>query len=163
MDPTLTIGQVAEAAGLNASAVRYYERVGVLPVPERASGQRRYGPETIDRLRTVRTGQQAGFSLDEIGKLLRGAEDGRADTELRELAERKLPDIDALIERAQAMKEWLEAATDCRCGSLDVCGLFSGDEPHSKKFELSPSGPPAGPGGDNGRGKETGLGTMERL
>ena len=125
MDATLTIGQVAGAVGLNTSAVRYYERVGVLPHPERVSGQRRYGQDTIDRLRTIQAAQEAGFSLDEISQLLRGAEDGNAAEELRVLAERKLPDIEALIERAEAMKQWLELASECRCGSLDVCQLFA--------------------------------------
>lgn len=128
--PTLTIGEVAAAVGLNTSAIRYYERVGVLPEPERTSGRRRYGAETIDRLRTIRAAQQAGFSLDEVSQLLRGAEDGRAAEELRVLAERKLPDVEALIERSEAMKRWLELAAECRCGSLDVCALFrDGDSP----------------------------------
>ena len=125
MDATLTIGQVAGAAGLNTSAVRYYERVGVLPAPERVSGQRRYSQETIDRLRTIQAAQQAGFSLDEITQLLRGAEDGHAAEELRALAERKLPDVEDLIQRAETMKAWLQTAASCQCGSLDVCGLFS--------------------------------------
>lgn len=126
-EPTLTIGEVAAAAGLNTSAMRYYERVGVLPKPERVSGQRRYHREVINRLRTIQAAQHAGFSLEEIAQLLRGAEDGRAADELRMLAERKLPDIEALIERAETMKHWLELAAQCRCGSLDVCSLFRGD------------------------------------
>jgi MerR family transcriptional regulator, redox-sensitive transcriptional activator SoxR len=125
MEATLSVGQVAAAVGINASAVRYYERVGVLPPPERVSGQRRYGSDTVDRLRTIQAAQQAGFSLDEIKQLLQGAEDGHAAEELRALAERKLPDVDALIERAEAMKQWLELAAECRCGSLDVCQLFA--------------------------------------
>lgn len=125
MDATLTIGEIAGAAGINSSAVRYYERVGVLPPPERVGGQRRYDERAIDRLRTIQAAQQAGFSLDEISQLLRGADDGNAAEELRVLAERKLPDIEALIERAEAMKRWLELASECRCGSLDVCALFS--------------------------------------
>ena len=140
MDATLTIGQVAIAAGLNASAVRYYERTGVLPKPERVSGQRRYTAETIARLRTIQAGQQAGFSLDEIAKLLRGADDGRAADELRDLAVRKLPDVEALIERAEAMKHWLELAAECRCGSLDVCGLFAGGEPAERQLEAVRAG-----------------------
>lgn len=127
MNATLTVGQVAAEVGINASAVRYYERVGVLPPPERVSGQRRYAPDTVDRLRTIKAAQQAGFSLEEIGQLLQGAEDGHAAEELRALAERKLPDVDALIERAEAMKRWLQLAAECRCGSLDVCGLFAED------------------------------------
>jgi MerR family redox-sensitive transcriptional activator SoxR len=130
---TLTIGEVAAAVGLNASAVRYYERRGVMPPPERASGQRRYGPDAIARLRTIRVAQQVGLSLTEITQLLAGARDGKSTEVLRRLAERKLPDVEALIERAQAMKKWLELAADCRCASLDVCDLFAADDPRAPR------------------------------
>jgi MerR family redox-sensitive transcriptional activator SoxR len=124
---TLSIGEVAGAVGLKTSAVRYYERVGVLPPAERVSGQRRYARETIDQLRAIRAAQQAGLTLDEIGRLLRGNEEGHAGDELRALAERKLPEVDALIERAEAMRRWLELAAECRCSTLEVCELFRED------------------------------------
>lgn len=131
---TLTIGQVAAAVGLNASAVRYYERRGVMPKPVRTGGQRRYGRDAIARLRTIRAAQQAGLSLTEISQLLAGADDGESAEVLRELAERKLPDVEALIERAQAMKAWLELAAECRCASLDICDLFALDDPsHARR------------------------------
>lgn len=135
MKQQLTIGEVAESVGVNASAVRYYERVGVMPTPDRVSGKRRYDADAIDRLRTIQAAQQAGFSLDEIKQLLRGAEDGHTAEELRQLAERKLPDIEALLKRTEAMKRWLELAAECQCGSLVVCKLF-GDAP-PEGFELS--------------------------
>jgi DNA-binding transcriptional MerR regulator len=122
---TLTIGKLAAAAGVSASAIRYYERRGVMPEPERAAGQRRYRPDAIARLHTIRSAQQAGFSLDEIAELLRGADDGASAAALRDLAERKLPHVDAVIERAKLMRRWLELAAECRCASLDVCGLFA--------------------------------------
>jgi MerR family redox-sensitive transcriptional activator SoxR len=125
MEANLSVGQVAAAAGINASAVRYYERVGVLPPPERVSGQRRYRPDMVDRLRTVQAAQQAGFSLEEITQLLQGADDGHAAEALRVLAERKLPDVEALIDRAERMKQWLQLAAECQCGSFDVCQLFA--------------------------------------
>jgi MerR family transcriptional regulator, redox-sensitive transcriptional activator SoxR len=128
-EATLTIGQVATAVGLNASAVRYYERRGVMPPPERASGQRRYRPEAIARLRTIQAAQQVGLSLTEISQLLAGADNGESAEVLRELAERRLPDVEALIERAHAMKAWLELAAECRCASLDICDLFASDDP----------------------------------
>jgi DNA-binding transcriptional MerR regulator len=124
-EATLTIGKLAAAAGVNASAVRYYERRALMPEPERMSGQRRYGPDAIARLRTIRAAQQAGLSLEEIAQLLAGAEEGESAEALRALAERKLPDIEALIERVQTMKRWLELAAECRCASLDVCQLFA--------------------------------------
>jgi MerR family transcriptional regulator, redox-sensitive transcriptional activator SoxR len=128
-EATLTIGQLAAAVGLNASAVRYYERRGVMPVPERTSGQRRYRPDAVARLRTIQAAQQVGLSLREITQLLAGADNGESAEVLRELAERRLPDVEALIERAQTMKGWLELAAECRCASLDICDLFAADDP----------------------------------
>jgi MerR family redox-sensitive transcriptional activator SoxR len=122
---TLTIGQLARQAGINTSAIRYYEAVGLLPEPQRESGQRRYGPEALRRLQVIDVAKRAGFTLDEAAVLL--ATDGNgnpAHAQLRELAQRKLPEVDALIERAQAMRQWLETATGCNCDTLDVCALF---------------------------------------
>jgi MerR family redox-sensitive transcriptional activator SoxR len=121
---TMSIGEVAKQAGVRASSIRYYESIGVLPEPERASGQRRYGPDAIDRLRAIGVAQQAGFSLDEIGELLADSGNGEVSERLRALAQRKLPDVEELIVRAQAMKSWLETASGCNCSTLDVCALF---------------------------------------
>jgi MerR family transcriptional regulator, redox-sensitive transcriptional activator SoxR len=122
---SLTIGEVAARAGVNASHIRYYERVGVLPKPERVGGQRRYEEDVLNRLAIVDVAQRAGLSLDEIRDLTgpdnRGAPAG---DRIRELAERKLPDIDALIARAQAVRAWLELARSCDCRTVDVCSLF---------------------------------------
>jgi len=124
-EPLLTIGQVAERAGLNTSHIRYYERVGVLPEPERVAGQRRYRSEVLHRLSIIDVAQRAGLSLDEIAPLTgpdnRGAD---ASRHIRALADEKLPHIEALIARAHAVKHWLEIAQSCDCRSVDVCGLF---------------------------------------
>ncbi|MFN8108538.1 MAG: MerR family transcriptional regulator [Thermoleophilia bacterium] len=120
----LTIGEVARQAGVNASAIRFYERVGVLPAPPRQSGQRRYTHETVRRLGVIDVAKRAGFSLDETRALLGADADSAAHAALRELADRKLPEIDALIARAQAMRAWLLTARGCSCDTLDVCGLF---------------------------------------
>lgn len=127
-EATLTIGELAAAVGVNASAVRYYERRGLMPDPERVGGQRRYPPDAIARLRTIQAAQRAGFSLEEVAQLLAGADDGRSAEALRQLAERKLPDVEALIERTRVIKEWLDLAAECRCASLDVCSLFAADQ-----------------------------------
>jgi MerR family redox-sensitive transcriptional activator SoxR len=125
MDDTLTIGQLAKRFGLNTSAIRYYEANGVLPEPARVSGQRRYGPDAVRRLEVLDVAKRAGFTLDEARVLLQKADAGTPAFEaLRELASQKLPEVDALIERAQAMRAWLLTATDCSCTSLDVCALF---------------------------------------
>jgi MerR family redox-sensitive transcriptional activator SoxR len=124
-EPLLTIGQVADRAGLNTSHIRFYERVGVLPQPERISGQRRYREEILHRLSIIDVAQRAGLRLEEIAPLTgpdnRSADAGR---HIRGLADEKLPRIDALIARAQAVRHWLEVAQHCDCESVDVCGLF---------------------------------------
>ena len=128
MNETLTIGQLAQRFGLNTSAIRYYEASGVLPEPARVSGQRRYGSDAVRRLEVLDVAKRAGFSLDEARVLLQGADAGTPAFEsLRELAARKLPEVEALITRASAMRDWLLTATDCSCTTLDVCALFHPD------------------------------------
>jgi len=115
----LTIGEVAARAGVNPSHIRYYEDVGVLPEPERVSGQRRYDEAILQRLSVIDVAQRAGMSLDEIRDLTGPGE------QLRDVADRKLPAIEALIARAEAVRRWLELARECTCPTVDVCGLFS--------------------------------------
>jgi MerR family transcriptional regulator, redox-sensitive transcriptional activator SoxR len=119
----LRIGEVAERAGVRASAIRYYERIGLLPEPERVSGQRRY-PETVfRRLALIDVSQRAGLSLEEIADLL-DAGTGPISDRLQRIARSKLPGVEALIARAEAMREWLRAAEACECDSIDECSLF---------------------------------------
>jgi MerR family transcriptional regulator, redox-sensitive transcriptional activator SoxR len=121
----LTIGQVAERAGLNTSHIRFYESVGVLPEPPRVGGHRRYREEVLHRLSIIDVAQRAGLSLEEIAPLTGpGNRSVDASRHIRELADEKLPQIDALIARAQAVRHWLEVAQSCDCASVDVCGLF---------------------------------------
>jgi MerR family redox-sensitive transcriptional activator SoxR len=108
---------------MRASRVRYYESVGVLPAPERVSGMRRYDPDVVRRLGIIDVAQRVGFTLDEIRELLNSGQ-GTAHDRLRHLAERKLPDIDGLIQRANAVRRWLEMTSACECDTLDLCSLF---------------------------------------
>jgi MerR family transcriptional regulator, redox-sensitive transcriptional activator SoxR len=121
----LLIGEVARRAGLRPSAIRYYESIGLLPEPERIAGRRRYSPDTLGTLSVIAAGQRAGLSLDEVGELLTASHgDGEVSERLRAIALRKLPEVNALIERAELVRQWLEAAADCRCPTLDDCPLF---------------------------------------
>jgi MerR family redox-sensitive transcriptional activator SoxR len=125
MSETLTIGQVADAAGVNASAIRYYERHRLLPEPARVSGKRRYDPDILHRLAVLDVAKQAGFSLDEIRLLFEATDGGApAHTQLKEIAQRKLPELEGLIARAMEVKGWLEATNGCTCDTLDECSLF---------------------------------------
>lgn len=136
MDPfadLLTIGAVARASGKTASSVRYYERIGLIPAPPRAGGQRRYPAAVLRTLAVIETGQRAGLTLDEIRPLVapspgdQSAGDQAVGERLRQVASVKLPEARALIERAGVVLRWLEAAAGCTCPTLDDCQLF--DEP----------------------------------
>jgi MerR family redox-sensitive transcriptional activator SoxR len=123
--PELTIGELARRAGLATSAIRYYERVGMLPPAERVSGQRRYGEDALARLAFIAAAQNAGFTLREIRELADRADDEHGfAAPMRELSARKLPEVRAAIERAEAMSSWLEVAGGCDCGSVEECTLF---------------------------------------
>jgi MerR family transcriptional regulator, redox-sensitive transcriptional activator SoxR len=125
---SLLIGDVAQASGKAASAIRYYERIGLIPAPGRVSGRRRYPRSALRALAIIDTAQRAGLTLDEIRPLLAAAPADLAVSErLRLVATRKLPELRALIERAELVGRWLEAAAGCACPSLDDCRLF--DEP----------------------------------
>ncbi len=125
---TLTIGEVARATGRTASSIRYYESIGLIPAPARVGGQRRYPAAVIRTIAVIDTAQRAGLTLEEIRLLLSAPGSDPAATErLRQVAVRKLPELRALIERAELVSGWLEAAADCACPSLDDCPLF--DDP----------------------------------
>jgi len=121
----MRIGEVAEQAGVRTSLIRYYEQIGLLPAPERVSGQRRYDPSVLRRLAVIDVAQRAGLSLDEITELVGAGSEPMSD-DLRAIAARKLPEIDALIDRAQRVRTWLEIATGCDCQTIDECALFDG-------------------------------------
>lgn len=118
----LTISAVARRAGIRPSAIRYYESVGLLPRPGRVSGRRRYGPDVLPQLALIAAAQQMGFTIVEIGTLLHGFDAATPASERWQvLATGKLLEIDALIARAQSMKQLLEQALCCGCLTLDAC------------------------------------------
>ena len=90
---TLTIGVLADAAGVNVETIRFYQRKSLMQEPDRPlGGIRRYGGPDLARVRFIKSAQRLGFSLDEIADLLK-LEDGSHCTEAREQAERKLADV----------------------------------------------------------------------
>lgn len=121
----MAIGEVARRAGINASAIRYYEKAGLLAEPERVNGRRRYGPEVLDLLAVIRVAQRAGFTIAETRTLVHGfsAEDPPSER-WQVLAREKLAEVEALIDRAQAMKRLLERGLRCGCLSIDDCALL---------------------------------------
>jgi MerR family redox-sensitive transcriptional activator SoxR len=121
----LTIGEVARRAGVATSSIRYYERIGLLPQPERSHGQRRYDPEVLGKLGFIGVAQSAGFKLREIKELIDGVDSANGMGEqMRSLSSRKLDEVEALLERTKAMKGWLETAKECGCATPAECALF---------------------------------------
>lgn len=109
---SLSIGEVARRSGKAASAIRYYESIGLLPAAQRESGRRLFPEQTVRTLHVIDTARSAGFTLEEIRELLAGGEP------LRTIAARRLAALDA-------QRAWLEHAAECRCVELDDCALFA--------------------------------------
>ncbi len=111
---------------MNASAIRYYEKIDLLVPDARQSGHRRYDESAVRKLNVIGIAQRAGFSLDEIRLLVTPVEAGsEVSARLRDLADAKLPDVEAAIAELHSVQEWLNAAKGCDCNDLDVCGLFA--------------------------------------
>ena len=118
----LSIGEVAQQAGLRASAIRYYEQAGLLPPPRRSSGQRRYDASVLDRLALIQFAQRAGFTINEIHTLFEGFEDATPMSERWQLlARQKLAEVEASLERARTMQMLLGQALGCGCLRLEDC------------------------------------------
>jgi DNA-binding transcriptional MerR regulator len=119
----LTIGELARRAGVTASALRYYEELGLLPAPARISGQRRY-PESAARLvAAILLYSDAGFTLAEQKALMTT----RASTpgDRRQLMQRKLVELDEQIARAQAAREAIGHGLRCPHADITQCPNFN--------------------------------------
>lgn len=123
----LTIGALAKAAGVNVETIRFYQRRRLLPTPDRpCGGIRRYGSADIERVRFVKAAQRLGFSLDEVGELLK-LEDGTHCTEAAELAALRLADVRVrLAELARIEAALSQLVAQCRTGRGSVsCPLIT--------------------------------------
>jgi MerR family redox-sensitive transcriptional activator SoxR len=119
----MTIGEVARRTGMRASAIRYYEKIGLLPKTQRIGGQRRYETSILSYLEVIDVATRAGFRMDEIRHLFHGFGKGiPAFRRWQLLAQRKITEMDDLIARAKKMKGLLEKADRCKCLNLEDCG-----------------------------------------
>ena len=121
---SLSISEVAKQLGLRPSSIRYYEQIGVLPPAHRVSGQRRYDPTVLYRLAIIQRARQLGFTLTEIRQLFFGFRDStRASERWRTLSQRKLGELDHLMDGIKAVRSLLKKLmTKCHCNTLDECG-----------------------------------------
>ncbi|WP_201451623.1 Hg(II)-responsive transcriptional regulator [Hydrogenophaga sp. BPS33] len=118
-EPGMTIGGLAKAADVNVETIRFYQRKGLMPEPQRPSGGiRRYAEEDRSRLHFIKSAQRLGFSLDEIAELLQ-LEDGTSCAQARTKAQAKLVDVRAKLEDLRRMEGVLE-------GLIRLCGASRG-------------------------------------
>ena len=135
--PSLTIGEVALRAGVATSAVRFYERRGLLTADARRSGQRRYRPETLRRLVFIGMLQDAGLSLDEIGGVL----DAARVADWKAIARTRLAVLDDEIARLQRARDYLAGALLCRYDHPATDCRIMGDEIDRRLATTAPEAP----------------------
>ena len=118
----MKIGQLADRAGLHASAIRYYEGLGLLAPPHRVGGQRRYPSDALDRVLLIRFASEMDFSLAEIKLFLSGLRDNvPVGPRWKKLAAKKLAEVEDTIARSVRLKVLLQNLLHCRCASLKQC------------------------------------------
>jgi MerR family mercuric resistance operon transcriptional regulator len=123
----MKIGEAASASGCHLETIRYYERIGLLPPPERtASGYRAYSASDVQRVRFITRGRDLGFSLDEIRSLLRLTEDPDLSCEgADQLAQHHLTEIRERIAQLQGMARELERTIkECAGGRRAACAIL---------------------------------------
>lgn len=110
----MTIGEVAKAAEVAPSTIRFYEASGILPKPARSNGIRRYEAAIVESLRVIRFYRSVGVSIEDLVAMF-----GRAPQNVRsqhEVVERRIEEIDDVIAQARAMKRRLRKLLACECG-----------------------------------------------
>lgn len=118
----MKIGDLARRSGLNASAIRYYERLGILGPAQRVASQRRYSADALDRVLLIRFASDMGFTLNEIKLFLHGLrEDTPVGLRWKRLAQRKIKEVQETIQRSRRLKLLLQHLLRCHCASLQVC------------------------------------------
>jgi MerR family redox-sensitive transcriptional activator SoxR len=118
----MRIGGLARRANLNTSAIRYYEKCGLLAPPQRLGGQRRYPADALHRVLLIRFAGDMGFTLAEIKLFLSGLSDNTpVGPRWKKLATRKLTEVVQNIARSHKLKSLLQGLLHCHCASLQQC------------------------------------------
>jgi MerR family redox-sensitive transcriptional activator SoxR len=122
--PQLTISEVGRQVRLQPSAIRYYERIGLLSPVQRMSGQRRYDTAVLYRLAIIQRARQFGFTLEEIRQLFFAFSNVTpVSKRWQKLSQRKIAELDALVNEIRTMQRLLRKMTEvCRCETLEQCG-----------------------------------------
>jgi MerR family redox-sensitive transcriptional activator SoxR len=121
----LAIGEIARQGHIASSAIRYYEEIGLLPLPVRVHGRRRYPENTLQRLQVIERARQPGFTLGEIRELFFGFAVGtHPATRWEALARRKLAEIEEQMSRMRTMQALLLEGLRCGCLTMEQCTVW---------------------------------------
>jgi MerR family transcriptional regulator, redox-sensitive transcriptional activator SoxR len=122
---SLTVGQLAERAGVATSAIRFYESRGLIRSQRTTGNQRRYVKSELRRVAFIRTAQRVGLSLDEIGEALATLPENRVPTKAdwSRLSRAWRPRLDEQIARIERLRDQLDSCIGCGCLSLRSCAL----------------------------------------
>ncbi len=115
----MSIGRVADLAGVPITTLRYYERLGLLDAPAREGGKRRYDPGVLMRLMLIRFCRTAGLGLDEIAEIVADDDPGRRRT--KEIAAERVTAIEGQIVELELARDLMLATTKCRCATPEAC------------------------------------------
>ena len=119
---SIRIGEVARLAGIATSAIRYYEREGLIPKADRRGNARVYGPDILDRLALIELAKRAGFTVAETRQLVRGiSRNTPPGPRWRTLAGKKLSEVEERIAEAERMRAVLHKMMDCECPTFEDC------------------------------------------
>ena len=126
----LSIGEVAARAGVATSALRFYEREGLIRAIRSEGGQRRYERDVLRRIAFVRAAQRVGLSLDDIRASLATLPDNRTPTsrDWERLSRRWRPLLDSRIAELERLRDRLDHCIGCGCLSLKTCALSNPDD-----------------------------------
>jgi MerR family redox-sensitive transcriptional activator SoxR len=127
MNEMLSIGEVAERANVATSALRFYEREGLISSVRTDGGQRRYQREVLRRIAFVRAAQRDGLTLDEVNQALSALPESRTPTtnDWRRLSRTWRPLLDRRIAELERVRDRLDTCIGCGCLSLGVCRLLN--------------------------------------
>jgi MerR family redox-sensitive transcriptional activator SoxR len=130
MEELLTIGEVTQRSGLAASAIRFYERQGLVQAQRTPSGQRRFRRDVLRRIAFIRVAQRVGLSLDEIVLALAVLPVERAPTQRdwKRLTQGWRERLDQRIALLEALRSGLTGCIGCGCLSLRTCALSNPDD-----------------------------------
>ena len=121
----LSIGEVAERAGLATSALRFYESRGLIKSSRNASGHRRYARDVLRRVALIKVAQRVGIPLEEIAEALSALPDGRTPTasDWRRLSDSWRNNLSDRIDKLGKLRDELDGCIGCGCLSLERCPL----------------------------------------